>query len=126
MRRRWIETEKAKVGGRRWRRQGRDVTDNFIEQSGKLDGGVCQAEGSGCDLQDGRLETERDFRSVSLMNLSILSLSADKSLQTLSSFLAGKRQPRMAVEGRQMSTARAQLEGFGHTPSLSSRCNNRP
>lgn len=52
------QRKKAKEGGRRWRRQERDVTDNFIEQGGRLDGGACQAEGAGCDLQEGRQERE--------------------------------------------------------------------
>lgn len=39
---------------------------------------------------------ERDFSSISLMNLPILSLSVDKSLQTHSPL--GKRLSRIAVE----------------------------
>jgi len=76
------------------------VTDNFIEQGGRLDGGVCQAEGAGCDLQEGR--QEREISALSLMNLPILSLSEDKFLQTCSplSLLERDRQGWQWREGR--------------------------
>lgn len=66
------------------------MTDNFIEQGGRLDVGVCQARelGAICKREDRR---ERFQLCLSDKLIHSFSLSGQISANTLSPFLAGKR-----------------------------------
>lgn len=102
MRRRWIEIEKESKGGREEMEKARKRCDRQLHRA-RWQAGRGSVPSRGSWVQFARGETgERDFSSVSLMNLSNLSLSADKSLQAHSplSSLARDSQGWQQREGR--------------------------